>query len=181
MAIVSLSLISCGKHNYSKDDIYTSSNTSNHTSNSIDNNTPINFRDNWSTLDIKLNHNDNKLLFKEIKEWLGTPYKYAGCERGVGADCSGFVMMVYLKVYNKPIERNSARIFQKNCREIKRGELSQGDLVFFRGDKSQKITHVGIYLKEGYFAHASSSKGVVISSLNQNYYNTHFLCAGRVR
>lgn len=187
LTVLLISITSCGKRNYSNDDIYNSNSNEKHypTRNRVarvdDTKVKDGDKDDWSKLDIKLGQEDNKGLYKEIKEWLGTPYKYAGNDKGIGADCSGFVMMVFLKVYGKPIERNSARIFNKNCREIKRNELREGDLVFFYSTKSKGINHVGIYLKEGYFAHASSSKGVIITSLYQPYYDTHFLCAGRVR
>lgn len=135
----------------------------------------------WRTLDIKLERDDNKALYREIKTWLGTPYKYAAMEKGEGSDCSGFTMQLYLTVYNKKIDRNSSRQFTQNCKEISRDDLKEGDLVFFNGKTPGRITHVGIYLKQGYFAHASSSGGVCISSLDQRYYVTHFQCAGRVK
>jgi cell wall-associated NlpC family hydrolase len=134
----------------------------------------------WSKLDIKLDSKDNTKLYKEVKGWLGTPYKYAGHSKD-GADCSGFVMEVYNSVYNKAIERNSAKIFEKNCKEIDKDDLREGDLVFFNNGNDSNINHVGIYLKQGKFAHASSSRGVVISDLAQNYYVKHFQVAGRVK
>lgn len=140
-----------------------------------------NIPEEWRTLELKLNRQDNKELYRELKSWLGTPYKYAGMEKGVGCDCSGLTMQVYLTVYNKKIDRNSSRQFTQDCREITREELREGDLVFFNGNTPGRITHVGIYLKDGYFAHASSSSGVVVSSLDQRYYVKHFQCAGRVK
>lgn len=134
----------------------------------------------WKALDIRLTRHDNKTLYRELKEWLGTPYKYAKSEKGRGTDCSGMVMEVYNKVYKIKLERNSARIFEKNCREIGRHRLKEGDLVFFNNGKSGRISHVGIYLKDGYFVHASSSRGVIVSHLTEKYYDTHFQCAGRV-
>lgn len=135
----------------------------------------------WSTLDIKLTKKDNKLLYKELKQWLGTPYKYAAANRGKGTDCSGMVMEVFKAVYGIKLERNSAKMFEKNCREIGKHRLREADLVFFNNGKSGRITHVGVYLKDGYFVHASSSRGVIVSHLEQKYYVTHFQCAGRVR
>ena len=134
----------------------------------------------WKALDIRLTRHDNKTLYRELKQWLGTPYKYAASEKGRGTDCSGMVMEVYKKVYDIKLERNSAKIFEKNCREIGRHRLKEADLVFFNNGKSGRITHVGIYLKEGYFVHASSSRGVIVSHLTEKYYDTHFQCAGRV-
>lgn len=137
--------------------------------------------DEWRTLDIKLDRHDNKDLYRELKSWLGTPYKYAAQDKGIGADCSGLTMQVYLSVYGKKIDRNSSRQFTVNCKEINRSELKEGDLVFFNGGTAGRITHVGIYLKDGFFVHASSSGGVVVSSLEQRYYVKHFQCAGRVK
>ena len=134
----------------------------------------------WKALDINLTRHDNKALYHELKQWLGTPYKYAASEKGRGTDCSGMVMEVYKKVFGIKLERNSAKIFEKNCREIGRHRLKEADLVFFNNGKSNRITHVGIYLKDGYFVHASSSRGVIVSHLTEKYYTTHFQCAGRV-
>ena len=90
-------------------------------------------------------------------------------------------MEVYKAVYGKSIQRNSAKIFQQNCREIEKSDLSEGDLVFFctRATNTGTINHVGLYLKENKFAHASS-RGVVVADLNQNYWTAHWVAAGRV-
>lgn len=133
----------------------------------------------WATLDITLTEEDNPALYAELKSWLGTPYCYGGIEKGVGADCSGMVQQVFLVVYDVPLERRSAKMMEKNCRQIDRRELTEGDLVFFDTKKTGGITHVGIYLKEDNFVHTSSSRGVMVSNLNQKYWNEHFHCAGR--
>lgn len=126
------------------------------------------------------NINGNK-LHKEIKKWLGVPYRYGGHSKN-GTDCSGLVMEIYKKVYNKKLERNSAAIMKKNCRRINRKDLKEGDLVFFSTGKSKnRINHVGIYLKDSKFVHASSSKGVIISSLKEKYYIRTYNCSGRVK
>ena len=59
--------------------------------------------------------------------------------------------------------------------------MQQGDLLFFAINKSNKISHVGIYLKDDKFIHASSARGVVVSSLNDDYYKKYFYAAGRVK
>ncbi len=134
----------------------------------------------WKRLDIKLTRHDNKRLYAELKQWLGTPYKYAASDKGQGTDCSGMVMQVFRTVFDIKLQRNSAKIFEKNCRSISKDKLREADLVFFNNGKSARITHVGIYLKDGYFVHASSSRGVIVSHLTEKYYTTHFQCAGRV-
>lgn len=134
----------------------------------------------WATLDIKLTADDNRRLYREIKDWLGTPYRYAGADKS-GSDCSGFVMMVYKAVYGKKLQRNSARMYQMNCTPLKRRDLREGDLVFFNNGRGGGINHVGIYLKDGKFAHTSSSRGVVISDLGDAYFSARFYAGGRVK
>lgn len=135
----------------------------------------------WKNLDIKLTKNDNHALYREIKSWLGTPHHDGMHKKQEGTDCSGFVMEVYLKVYDIKIERNSARIYTHSCTPIDPSQLREGDLVFFHGGNASRITHVGIYLKDNMFAHASSSRGVVIDDLTARYYSDHFYAAGRVK
>ena len=118
-------------------------------------------------------------LRKEIESWIGVPYRYGGHSRK-GTDCSGLVMEVYAAVYGKKLTHNSADLYNKECRHIKERELREGDLVFFRFSKSGRINHVGIYLDNGNFVHASSSRGVIISNLDEAYYSRGFVGAGRV-
>ena len=136
--------------------------------------------DEWARLDIKLGRHDNKKLYKELKRWLGTPYVYAAHTCGEGTDCSGMVMEVYLKVYDTKVHRNSAKMLEENCRVIDLDDLKEGDLVFFCTNGDDRVSHVGIYLKDNKFVHASSSRGVCVDDLRQNYYATHFYAAARV-
>ena len=135
----------------------------------------------WQTLDINLGRGDNRALYKEVKSWLGVPYLYGGSSKD-GTDCSGFVMQVYKAVFNQKIERNSAQIFYKNCEEIGRDDLRQGDLIFFNTyGEAGRITHVGLYLKDNKFVHASSSRGVMVNDLDEKYYRQHYMVSGRVK
>ena len=118
--------------------------------------------DEWARLDIKLGRKDNKDLYHELKRWLGTPYVYAAHTCGEGTDCSGLVMEVFLKVYHIKVHRNSAK------------------MLFFCTNGDGRVSHVGIYLKDNKFVHASSSRGVAVDDLRQNYYATHFYAAARV-
>ena len=136
--------------------------------------------DEWARLDIKLGRHDNKKLYKELKKWLGTPYVYAAHTRGEGTDCTGMVMEIYQEVYGIKVHRNSAKMLEENCRVIDLDDLKEGDLVFFCTSGDGRVSHVGIYLKEGKFVHASSSHGVCVDDIHQNYYATHFHAAGRV-
>ena len=136
--------------------------------------------DEWARLDIKLDKNDNKKLYKELKRWLGTPYVYAAHTCGEGTDCSGMVMEVFLTVYGIKVHRNTAKMLEENCRVIDLDDLKEGDLVFFCTNGDGRVSHVGIYLKDNKFVHASSSRGVAVDDLRQNYYATHFHAAARV-
>lgn len=131
-------------------------------------------------LGFKLGNHDNKKLYLEAQKWFGTPYRYGGNNTD-GADCSGLVMQIFKTVFNIELERNSSAMMKKNCKEIKKHKLKEGDLVFFAtGNDRNRINHVGIYLKENKFIHTSSSRGVIISSMDEKYYIDKFYCAGRV-
>lgn len=119
----------------------------------------------------------NSELYDTIYNWLGTPYRYAG-KTLKGIDCSGFVNSVYQNVYGFLSGGNSRDLF-KVSKKIKRDELQEGDLVFFRTRKKQ-ISHVGIYLGKNKFVHSSRSNGVIISDLSDPYYKKYFAGAGRM-
>lgn len=123
----------------------------------------------------------HKKLLEEAETWMGTPYLYGGKEKGVGADCSGFVMMVYLNALDVKLPRRSAKQAEF-CTSIEEEEAEPGDLVFFAtGREKGKVTHVGMMIdREGTFIHASSSKGVVHSSMNNQWYRRHLVGFGRV-
>jgi len=133
-------------------------------------------------LGFTVHRKDDLPLLEEVSRWLSTPYRYGGTTRA-GADCSGFVGAVYKNVYHKPLQRTVANIHAQDCRSIGKSRLKPGDLVFFNFSKRKKRTlnHVGIYLKNGYFAHASTSKGVMINHLSENYYKKGWRKSGRVR
>ena len=109
---------------------------------------------------------------------IGPPYKYGG-ESRKGTDCSGLTMVVYRDVAGIKIPRNSGKQ-QEFCSRISRNALSPGDLVFFSSSRKGSVSHVGIYAGSGKFIHASSSRGVILSSLDEDYYRRHFHSAGRV-
>jgi cell wall-associated NlpC family hydrolase len=130
-------------------------------------------------LNMQISRHDNERLYREAAYWLRTPHRDGGNSRS-GIDCSFLTYIIYRNVYNKQIERNSQDILKKNCRKISRSRLQEGDLVFFDTIGGSKVSHVGVYLKEGKFVHASTSKGVMISNLDEEYYRRHWVCGGRV-
>lgn len=116
-------------------------------------------------------------LYSFIDEWYGVPYKYGSCQKS-GIDCSCFAGVLCEKIYNQHLARSAGEIF-KQCKQISLEDAKEGDLCFFKIGGNQ-ITHVGVYLKKKLFVHASTSKGVVISSLDEAYYKKYFFSAGRI-
>jgi len=113
------------------------------------------------------------------KGWLGAKYVYGAASK-TQTDCSGFVMQVYKGYYNIALDHNAARMFKDpRGSSVSRGSLREGDLLFF--GSFWNISHVGIYLSGDRFIHASSSRGVVISNLNEKYYKNKYQGARRFR
>jgi lipoprotein Spr len=110
-------------------------------------------------------------LYNFIATWYGVPYSYGSCSRK-GVDCSCFVNLVYQEVFHLSLPRSSGEMFEK-CKKISKKNLTEGDLVFFN-TSGKKSSHVGIYLKNDKFVHASSKKGVMISSLSEEYFHKSF-------
>lgn len=112
-------------------------------------------------------------------QYLGTPYAYGGTGSG-GFDCSGFTMHVFS---NFGVSLSHGATPQlNNGYTVSQSELQPGDLVFFFGtyNTSSAASHVGIYIGGGQFIHASTSRGVIISSLSESYYASRYLTARRV-
>ena len=118
---------------------------------------------------------DNFLL-KHIDEWYGTRYRYGGTTKS-GIDCSAFVQVIYLSAFGMTLPR-TARDQYRGCRIVSATEIKTGDLVFF--NTTGGISHVGIYLQNNKFIHASASFGVTISDLFDPYYLGRFLGVGRI-
>jgi cell wall-associated NlpC family hydrolase len=112
-----------------------------------------------------------------VKQWIHTPYKYGGMSRS-GVDCSGFSSIVMREVYNIKIPR-TAEAQYNNGNKIRDSWRSPGDLVFFKNFRGSGIDHVGIYLGDNRFVHASESNGVVVSDLDENYYRKRYVGACR--
>ena len=125
---------------------------------------------------VALSATSNMKLFHFVYDWIGTPYRFGGSSRN-GIDCSAFTKELYSDVFNLDIRRSSRDIFSM-VSPVTKDELKEGDLVFFK-IHSRRISHIGIYLGNNRFAHASS-KGVAISSLDDAYYNRYFYRGGRL-
>ena len=118
-------------------------------------------------------------LEKYAKEWLGAKYVYGAASKKK-TDCSGYVMQVYKGFYGIALDHNAQRIFDDGRGySIKRKKLQEGDLVFF--GNFWKISHVGIYLKGDRFIHASTSSGVVITPMDDNYWASKYKGARRFK
>lgn len=116
-------------------------------------------------------------VLQEINKWLGVPYLYGGNDKK-GVDCSGFVCAVYTTVYAMQLPRTSKAMYSTYA-SVSEENLQIGDLVFFNYD-GKGVSHVGIYIGNHKYAHASTSKGVIIGDLTWAYTKKHFLRGGRV-
>jgi len=117
-------------------------------------------------------------LLLDVVSYLGTPYRYGGTTRK-GIDCSGFTSKVYASAVDKQLPRSARDQFSVGA-PVKKDELEFGDLVFFKTTKRKRPSHVGIYIEDDIFAHASVNKGVTLSSLESTYYKKRFVGARRV-
>jgi lipoprotein Spr len=115
-------------------------------------------------------------LLKSVDEWYGTKYKMGG-ENKNGIDCSAFVQTVYLSAFGMTVPRTAFEQF-KVCNHISATEMKEGDLVFF--NTTGGVSHVGIYLRNNKFVHASVARGVTVSDLFDPYYLRRFLGVGRI-
>ncbi len=121
---------------------------------------------------------DKQRMMETIAEWLETPYSYGSDGNEEGIDCSAFTREVFAQAADIDLPRSSTEQSQIGER-VARDELKFGDLVFFK-TKGRSISHVGIYLGDDLFAHASSGSGVTISSLDSTYFNKRYAAARRV-
>ncbi|WP_452219801.1 NlpC/P60 family protein [Lacinutrix salivirga] len=130
----------------------------------------------------------NKKLYEFIQEWEGTDYLLGG-ETEAGIDCSSFTQRLYTAVYDKYIERTAEKQFDSELTNKFLGKeyLEEGDLIFFKGSGEFKntISHVGVYLHNGKFVHATSYtkdngiRGVKISELDNSFWKKRFVAGGK--
>lgn len=115
------------------------------------------------------------LLYDQYNNWRGVRYREGGLSKN-GVDCSGYVHLTYKQSLNRTIPR-STELLAKSGSEVSSRQMRPGDLVFFK--TGWKTNHVGIYLKNGKFMHASSSRGVMISEIHNPYWSDAFWMARR--
>jgi lipoprotein Spr len=118
----------------------------------------------------------NTELLESVDEWYGTRYRMGGTTKN-GIDCSAFVKAVFTAAFGIALPR-TAREQHRASERVSRTDLKEGDMVFFntRGG----VSHVGIYLQNNKFVHASTSRGVTISDLYDPYYVKRYVGAGRI-
>ena len=129
-------------------------------------------------MDVAVETVNNIPLLKKIDEWYGTPYSYGGSSK-LGVDCSFFTLDVMQSAYNINLKRTAAEQYDQTTR-INWEDLKEGDLIFFKTEGPYRISHVGIYLSNNKFVHASSSNGVTISDLSEPYYQKTLYSMGRL-
>jgi len=119
----------------------------------------------------------NLSLYTFINQWYGVPYQLGGTDKD-GIDCSGFAQRLYAEVYGIDLVRTAYEQFEQ-CKSIRNSDkLREGYLVFFGTKK--RITHVGVYLGNNHFVHASTSEGVTISSLDDPYWQSRYAGGGKI-
>jgi len=117
-----------------------------------------------------------KRLREEYKRWQGTRHRLGG-DGSRGIDCSGFVKAVYKDVFNVDLPRTT-KAQVKQGRSISFKELRAGDLVFFQPPSYPR--HVGIFLSDSEFVHASKNKGVTLSKIDKTYWGKYYWTARRL-
>jgi len=117
-------------------------------------------------------------LMSKIIEYINTPYLYGGTSKS-GIDCSAFVQTVIYQAFGIALPRTSLEQSTVG-QDVNIEDLQFGDLLFFDTMSKGRVSHVGIYLKDGYFAHSGSRTGVAIADLRSDYYTSKFLKAKRI-
>jgi lipoprotein Spr len=128
-------------------------------------------------IDVMPNQISNVMLYRFIDEWYGVKYRMGGTTKK-GVDCSAFVQHLYQYVFGYNILRTACLQF-KESKKIAKDDLKEGDLVFFKVGTS-RISHVGVYLRNNFFVHSASSKGVSIANLSNAYWSRYFAGGGRI-
>jgi len=125
----------------------------------------------------QINYNDLDKLYPYHNKWHQTPYKFGGFGSN-GIDCSAFVQRAYYDLFNIKIPRTTKQQVTAG-KKVSRANIKTSDLVFFKTGYNSR--HVGIYLQHGDFIHASSSKGIIISNINDPYWKKRYWMTRRYK
>ncbi|SDX87728.1 C40 family peptidase [Nitrosomonas sp. Nm33] len=120
-------------------------------------------------------HSIKNILYENYRKWQGVRYRFGGLSQD-GIDCSGLVHVVYKKGLGKELPRTASQQSRLG-KVISKNDLKSGDLVFF---KTKRSNHVGIYLENRKFIHASRTRGVTISRLDNNYWKSKYWKSVRI-
>lgn len=117
----------------------------------------------------------NQQFENQVTQYVGIPYSRGGTTTD-GLDCSGFVRLVYEELFGIDLPHSSVSQFKySDLKQIERNDMQTGDLIFFSNQgKKKRINHVGVYLSDSRFIHASSSDGIKVSSLEERYWKKRF-------
>jgi lipoprotein Spr len=138
--------------------------------------------DKYNSSDAEYNTNTTvrEKMLMGILKYINTPYKYGGTSKK-GIDCSAFTQNIYKSTLSTDLLRSARDQYTQGETVSNVDDLHFGDLVFFDTRSGVKPGHVGIYIGDELFAHASSKKGVTISSLNHSYYQSRFMGGRRIK
>ncbi len=126
----------------------------------------------------EMTQDDVRAMALMIRDFLGAPYVWGGSSIE-GTDCSGFVHTVYRDVLGVQLPRSASQMYTIGA-PVERGPLQFADLLFFNQSPGSRITHVGIYIAQKKFVHASPTKGVMVSGLDEKFHREHFVGARRI-
>jgi cell wall-associated NlpC family hydrolase len=129
--------------------------------------------------DLPVNNSLKEKMLMEIIKFLNTPYKYGGNSKN-GIDCSAFTQTIFQNIFSVNLLRSAKEQYTQGFVVDEREKLHFGDLIFFNTRRRVRPGHVGIYIGDNLFAHSSSKNGVIVSSLDLEYYSQRFMGGRRV-
>jgi cell wall-associated NlpC family hydrolase len=125
------------------------------------------------------NNSIKEKMLMEIIKYLDTPYKYGGNSKN-GIDCSAFTQAIFQNTFSVILLRSARDQYTQGFVIDDREKLQFGDLIFFNTRRRVRPGHVGIYIGDNLFAHSSSKNGVIVSSLDLDYYSQRFMGGRRI-